>query len=149
MAGSTEARARWMSALAQAGPVAVEAAWDRLESPPSYRLLRAAETGLVMVRGRAGGTGAPFNLGEMTVTRCSVALEDGRVGHAYVPGRDGRHAERAAVLDALLQDEAARERLERLVIGPLVAVRQAREEETRARVAGTKVEFFTMVRGEE
>jgi alpha-D-ribose 1-methylphosphonate 5-triphosphate synthase subunit PhnG len=138
-----------MSALAQAGPVAVEAAWDRLERPPSYRLLRAAETGLVMVRGRAGGTGAPFNLGEMTVTRCSVALEDGRVGHAYVPGRDGRHAERAAVLDALLQDEAARERLERLVIGPLVAVRQAREEETRARVAGTKVEFFTMVRGEE
>jgi alpha-D-ribose 1-methylphosphonate 5-triphosphate synthase subunit PhnG len=102
-----------------------------------------------MVRGRAGGTGAPFNLGEMTVTRCSVALEDGRVGHAYVPGRDGLHAERAAVLDALLQDEGARERLERLVIGPLVAARQAREEETRARVAGTKVEFFTMVRGEE
>ena len=149
MAGSTDARARWMSALAQAGPVAVEAAWDRLESPPSYQLLRAAETGLVMVRGRAGGTGAPFNLGEMTVTRCSVALEDGRVGHAYVPGRDGRHAERAAVLDAILQDEGARERLERLVIGPLVAARQAREEETRARVAGTKVEFFTMVRGEE
>lgn len=149
MAGSTEARARWMSALAQAGPEAVEAAWDRLERPPSYRLLRAAETGLVMVRGRAGGTGAPFNLGEMTVTRCSVALEDGRVGHAYVPGRDGLHAERAAVLDALLQDEGARERLERLVIGPLVAARQAREEETRARVAGTKVEFFTMVRGEE
>jgi alpha-D-ribose 1-methylphosphonate 5-triphosphate synthase subunit PhnG len=138
-----------MSALAQAGPEAVEAAWDRLERPPSYRLLRAAETGLVMVRGRAGGTGAPFNLGEMTVTRCSVALEDGRVGHAYVPGRDGLHAERAAVLDALLQDEGARERLERLVIGPLVAARQAREEETRARVAGTKVEFFTMVRGEE
>ena len=30
-----------------------------------------------MVRGRVGGTGAPFNLGEMSVTRCSVRLADG------------------------------------------------------------------------
>jgi alpha-D-ribose 1-methylphosphonate 5-triphosphate synthase subunit PhnG len=149
MAVSTEARARWMSALAQADPAAVELAWGRLDPGPAYRVLRAAETGLVMVRGRAGGTGAPFNLGEMTVTRCSVTLDDGRVGHAYVPGRDGRHAERAAVLDALLQDETAGARLDRLVIEPLVAARQARHQETRARVAGTKVEFFTMVRGEE
>jgi len=149
MAESTQARARWMSALAQAEPAAVEAAWARLAPEPVYRLLRAAETGLVMVRGRAGGTGAPFNLGEMTVTRCSVTLDDGRVGHAYVPGRDGRHAERAAVLDALLQDEGGRDVLERLIIEPLVAARRARQQETRARVAGTRVEFFTMVRGEE
>ena len=149
MAASTQARARWMSALAQAEPAAVEAAWAMLEPEPVYRLLRAAETGLVMVRGRAGGTGAPFNLGEMTVTRCSVTLDDGRVGHAYVPGRDGRHAERAAVLDAILQDEAAREALEPLIIEPLVAARRGRQQETRARVAGTRVEFFTMVRGEE
>ena len=149
MAVSTEARARWMSALAQAEPAAVEAAWARLAPEPVYRLLRAAETGLVMVRGRAGGTGAPFNLGEMTVTRCSVTLDDGRVGHAYVPGRDGRHAERAAVLDALLQDEAVREVLEELIIEPLVAARRARQQETRARVAGPRVEFFTIVRGEE
>jgi len=155
MAESTTARARWMSALAQAGPTAVEAVWASLGSPPAYRLLRAPETGLVMVRGRAGGTGAPFNLGEMTVTRCSVALEDGRVGHAYVSGRDRRHAERAAVLDAVLQDDAARPddaargRLERLVIEPLLAARRARQQEIRARAAGTKVEFFTMVRGEE
>ena len=149
MAVSTEARARWMSALAQADPAAVEAAWGRLVPEPAYRVLRAAETGLVMVRGRAGGTGAPFNLGEMTVTRCSVTLNDGRLGHAYVAGRDGRHAERAAVLDALLQDETTSGWLERLLIEPLVAARQARERETRARVAGTRVEFFTMVRGEE
>lgn len=149
MAAGSDVRARWMSALAQADPAAVEAVWSRLESRPEYRVLRAAETGLVMVRGRAGGTGAPFNLGEMTVTRCSVALDDGRVGHAYVPGRDGRHAERAAALDALLQDDTARERLEHLVIEPLVAARRARQQETRTRVAGTRVEFFTMVRGEE
>jgi alpha-D-ribose 1-methylphosphonate 5-triphosphate synthase subunit PhnG len=149
MAVNRAARARWMSALAQAGPAAVEAAWGSLDPEPVYRVLRAPETGLVMVRGRAGGTGAPFNLGEMTVTRCAVTLDDGRVGHAYVPGRDHRHAERAAVLDALLQDETTRGLLERLVIAPLAAARQARQQETRARVAGTKVEFFTMVRGEE
>lgn len=149
MAVSTKARGRWMSTLAQADPASMEAAWGRLDPAPAYRVLRAAETGLVMVRGSAGGTGAPFNLGEMTVTRCSITLDDGRIGHAYVPGRDGRHAERAAVLDAFLQDETAGPLLERLVIEPLVAARQARAQETRARVAATRVEFFTMVRGEE
>jgi alpha-D-ribose 1-methylphosphonate 5-triphosphate synthase subunit PhnG len=138
-----------MSALAQADPAAVEAAWAGLEARPAYRLLRAPETGLVMVRGRAGGTGAPFNLGEMTVTRCSVELGDGRVGHAYVAGRDPRHAETAAVLDAMLQDPAGRTALETAVVEPLVAAREARHRAARARADATRVEFFTMVRGEE
>lgn len=144
-----EVRARWMSALAQAEPVAIEAAWEALARRPQYRLLRPPETGLVMVRGRAGGTGSPFNLGEMTVTRCSVELEGGRVGHAYVAGRDRRHAEAAAVFDALLQDEAQRGTLEARVIEPLLRAREARHREARARAATTRVEFFTMVRGEE
>ena len=142
------ARARWMSTLAQAEPAALAAAGERLRAKPSYRLLRAAETGLVMVRGRAGGTGAPFNLGEMTVTRCSVELDDGRVGHAYVAGRDTRHAETAAVLDAMLQDPAARATLEAELVAPLLAAREARLREIRARASATRVEFFTMVRGE-
>lgn len=137
-----------MSALAQAEPPAVEAAWAALSEKPSYRLLRAPETGLVMVQGRAGGTGAPFNLGEMTVTRCSVELPDGTVGHAYVAGRDARHAETAAVLDALLQDPGARTTLEQTVVEPLLAAREARSRAARARAAATRVEFFTMVRGE-
>ena len=37
----------------------------------------------------AGGGGAAFNLGEMTVTRCTVRTETGFVGHAYVAGREG------------------------------------------------------------
>lgn len=148
MAAET-ARARWMSALAQAEPSAVAAAWAALATRPAYRVLRGPETGLVMVRGRAGGTGAPFNLGEMTVTRCSVELADGPVGHAYVAGRDTRHAETAAVLDALLQDEAAGPALEAMVIVPLLAAREARQQAVRARAAGTRVEFFTMVRGDE
>ena len=146
---SESARARWMSALAQADPATVEAAWERLSARPPYRLLRASEIGLVMVQGRAGGTGAPFNLGEMTVTRCSVELGDGRVGHAYVPGRDRRHAERAAVLDAMFQDPAAGPALEAEVVAPLLAAREARRAAARARASRTRVEFFTMVRGEE
>ena len=34
-------------------------------------LLRGPETGLVTVRGRIGGGGAPFNTGEATVTRAT------------------------------------------------------------------------------
>jgi alpha-D-ribose 1-methylphosphonate 5-triphosphate synthase subunit PhnG len=147
--GTDAARSRWMSALAQADPAAVEAAWAGLEARPAYRLLRAPETGLVMVQGRAGGTGAPFNLGEMTVTRCSVELGDGRVGHAYVAGRDSRHAETAAVLDAMLQDPTGRAALETAVVEPLVAAREARQRAAQARADATRVEFFTMVRGEE
>ncbi|HKW94143.1 MAG TPA: phosphonate C-P lyase system protein PhnG [Methylomirabilota bacterium] len=143
------ARARWMSALAQAEPGWLAAARERLDPAPRYRLLRAPETGLVMVKGRAGGTGAPFNLGEMTVTRCSVELDDGRVGHAYVAGRDGRHAETAAVFDALLQDESRRPALESWVIEPLLTARETGHRQARARAAATRVDFFTMVRGEE
>lgn len=138
-----------MSALAQAEPAAVESAWAGLPSRPAYRLLRAPEAGLVMVRGRAGGTGAPFNLGEMTVTRCSVELDGGTVGHAYVAGGDARHAETAAVLDAMLQDPVGRAAIERAVIEPLVAAREARHRAARSRAGATRVEFFTMVRGEE
>ena len=58
-----------------------------------------------MVRGRAGGGGAPFNLGEMTVDALHCAHRHAAcVGHAYVAGRDERQAELAALLDALLQD---------------------------------------------
>lgn len=85
----------------------------------------------------------------MTVTRCSVELADGRVGHAYVPGRDRRHAETAAVLDAMLQDPSARKALEEEIVAPLLAAREARRRAARARADSTRVEFFTMVRGEE
>ena len=48
---------------------------ERLGTLPDYRVLRGPEAGLVMVRGRTGGGGAPFNLGEMTATRCTVRTE--------------------------------------------------------------------------
>jgi len=138
-----------MSVLAQAAVTDVEEAWGRLPERPAYRLLRAPETGLVMVRGRTGGTGGQFNLGEITVTRCSVELDDGRVGHSYVGGRSRCHAEQAAVLDALLQDPRRRTALEETVIAPLFARQEEHRRAARTRAAATRVEFFTMVRGEE
>jgi len=138
-----------MSVLARASPAELEGRWREVPDPPRHRVLRRPETGLVMVRGRAGGTGMRFNVGEMTITRCAVELEQGAVGVAYVRGRDRRHAELAALLDAMLQDPARRDALERAVVVPLAAAQAARRRAAAERVAPSRVEFFTMVRGDE
>ena len=138
-------RKGWMSLVAKSATGRLA---DLMPDLPDHALLRAPEVGAVMVRGRAGATGAPFNLGEMTVTRCSVRLSCGTVGHAWVQGRDKAHARRAAVVDALMQTEAAPD-LSAQVLAPLQAEAQARREARAAKAAGTRVEFFTMVRGED
>ena len=143
------ARQRWMGVLARAEDGALEAAWAGLAEPPEYRVLRPPETGLVMVRGRMGGTGNPFNMGEMSATRCAVQLEGGTVGIAWVAGRSARHAELAAAFDALLQQPERRDGLEETVIAPLESAERARREEDRANAASSRVEFFTMARGED
>ncbi len=137
-----------MAVLARAGAEAIAAGLGALPPPPPHRRLRGPETGLVMVRGRAGGDGAPFNLGEMTVTRCVVRLTDGTMGHGYVAGRDRRRAELAAVFDALLQDPATHPAVMRSLVVPVEAELAAAEREAREKAAATKVRFFTMVRGE-
>ncbi len=109
--------------------------------------LRAPEVGLVMLRGRIGGSGAPFNLGEATVSRAAVRLPSGATGFGHVLGRDRHKARDAALLDALWVEGTQRDRLERSILGPLAA-RLAREETRRAHeVAATRVDFFTLVRG--
>ncbi len=139
----TAERRHWMGVLARASAEEIGARMQDMDRPQHTRL-RGPETGLVMVRGRAGGDGAPFNLGEMTVTRCAVRLPDGRVGHAYVAGRDARQAELAALLDAMLQDEARRPALQRAVIAPLAAAQAERRQREARRAAATRVQFFTM-----
>ena len=137
-------RRGWMGVLARASAAEIADRMADLPAPPAHARLRGPETGLVMVRGRAGGDGAPFNLGEMTVTRCSVRLADGRVGHAYVAGRDGRQAELAALCDALLLDKATRPQVARAVIAPLAAAQAERRDADARRAAATRVNFFTM-----
>lgn len=112
------------------------------------RTLRAPEIGLVMVRGRIGGDGAPFNLGEATVTRAAVALPGGEIGLGHVLGRDRERARLAALGDALWQSPDHRPAVEEAAAGirsRLAAEAQARRERT----AATRVDFFTMVRGED
>ncbi|ETD86810.1 phosphonate C-P lyase system protein PhnG [Rhodobacter capsulatus] len=148
MSGLTETtttRAAHLGLLARApGPRLAQL----LPDLPPFDWLRLPELGAVMLRGRMGAGGAPFNLGEMTVTRCALRLADGRVGQAFVQGRDKDHATRAAVADALLQGaEAARIAAE--VLAPLRAEEAARRRERAEKAAATRVDFFTLVRGED
>ena len=141
----TAARKGWMSLLAKAPPDRLAALLPDL---PDHALLRSPESGSVMVRGRIGASGGPFNLGEITVTRCSVRMGCGTVGHAWVQGRDKSHARRAAVVDALMQTEAAAG-LRASVLDLLAAEAEQARTIRAAKAAATKVDFFTMVRGED
>ena len=141
-------RRAWRSLLAKAPADRLNALWHAYGAAPKFHWLRAPEIGASMVRGRLGGTGAPFNLGEMTLTRCALQLESGEVGHGYVQGRDKQKAEIAALVDALMQGPEAAA-VKAAVLEPLSAemaeVKTARAE----KAAATKVDFFTMVRGED
>lgn len=156
IADANATRAAWLRVLALAQPDALDAAYTQLSGQgalPAYRLLRKPEAGMAMVRGRAGGTGAQFNLGEVSVTRCAIVLEDGSAsgtaGVAYVQGRGTRHAEQAAVLDALLQRADWHQRVHDTVLAPLAQAHAARAASRAGVAAQTRVEFFTMVRGED
>ncbi|MDY6841482.1 MAG: phosphonate C-P lyase system protein PhnG [Pseudomonadota bacterium] len=139
-----EARQHWMGVLARASEESLEQ-WLEGIGCPDYRHLRAPEIGLAMVRGRTGGTGNSFNLGEMTMSRCVVELAGGTLGFGYVQGRSRRHAELAAVFDALLQLDDG---LQRTLIEPLHAQWLAARREQSRKAAATRVNFMTMVRGE-
>lgn len=141
----SDERQRWLSVLAKAAPATLLPLWESLDAPDAVTL-RPPEVGMVMVRGRTGGAGNAFNLGEMTVTRCAVRLASGETGIGYVSGRDKRHAHAAAVLDAMMQSPAHHDIAERRVIMPLQAVAQAEADAISRKAKATQVEFFTMVR---
>jgi alpha-D-ribose 1-methylphosphonate 5-triphosphate synthase subunit PhnG len=149
MAGEqADARRQWMGLLARADTNELADLFAGLQHRPTHERVRGPEVGLVMVRGRAGASGQPFNVGEMTVTRCTVRLSDGRIGHAYVGGRAADKAEQAAVLDALLQLEDDAASIQDDILAPLAAAEVQRRKLTAAKTAATKVEFFTMVRSQ-
>jgi alpha-D-ribose 1-methylphosphonate 5-triphosphate synthase subunit PhnG len=138
------ARQHWMAVLARAPADAIAAGLTRDGQLPAWTRVRGPETGLVMVRGRAGGSGSPFNLGEMTVTRCTVRTGSGLAGHAYIAGRDERRAELAAVADALLQDPALTGTLRESLIRPLAEAQREQRRQRAEKAAATRVEFFAM-----
>jgi alpha-D-ribose 1-methylphosphonate 5-triphosphate synthase subunit PhnG len=152
---SSPARRAWMAVLARTPRADLEAALERALNGaplPAFDWLRPPEIGLAMVRGRVGGTGDAFNLGEATVTRATLRLReplaDAPVGVACHLGRDRRRAELAAVADALLQLPQQHPRLHEQLIEPLAARIEAARIARRHDTADTRVEFFTMVRGD-
>jgi len=147
--GAQSDRKRIVDLLARASLAELQDALATIDPVPVFTALRGPETGLVMVKGRIGGGGAPFNLGEATVSRASVRLADGRIGHGYRLGTGRKAANLSAVLDALAQDEPTRVALESRLLAPLEARLAAEAEQLEAETAATKVDFFTMVRGED
>jgi alpha-D-ribose 1-methylphosphonate 5-triphosphate synthase subunit PhnG len=123
---------------------------DRLAAiaVPAHEDLREAENGLVMLRGRIGGDGAPFNLGEATVSRAAVRLASGEVGFGYALGRDRQKARMIALCDALVQSDQFSDAVEAEVLGPLRAMMIAERRRKARETAATRVDFYTLVRGE-
>ncbi len=138
-----------MAILARASGERLKALWDDAGIAVEHEMVRGPETGLVTVRGRIGGGGSPFNVGEATVTRSTVRLSGGAVGHSYALGRDKEKSRISALIDALWQDDALQLKLAELIITPLAKGLETHDAQNCAQTAATRVDFFTMVRGED
>jgi len=145
--GKQARRKAAMAVLAHSSAMAIAEHLEELELP-AYESLREPENGLVMLRGRLGGDGAAFNLGEATVSRAAVRLASGEIGFGYTLGRDREKARMVALCDALVQSDEFADRVESMVIAPLRVAMLARRTRKAAETAATKVDFYTMVRGE-
>ena len=136
MHADTATRQHWMSVLAHSQPAELAARLNALNITADYEVIRAAETGLVQIQARMGGTGERFFAG------------DGTLGYSWVQGRDKQHAERCALIDALMQQSRHFQNLSETLIAPLDADRMARIAARQAEVNASRVDFFTMVRGD-
>jgi alpha-D-ribose 1-methylphosphonate 5-triphosphate synthase subunit PhnG len=140
------ARRRAMGLLARALASELTGPLTRRFADHGAKDLKPVETGLAMLRGRAGGDGAPFNLGEATVTRAIVEPPGGERGYAHILGRD---AELAAIFDALWQKPDQRRTVETCVLEPIASRLEAARARRSAEIAATRVDFFTLKRGED
>jgi alpha-D-ribose 1-methylphosphonate 5-triphosphate synthase subunit PhnG len=145
--GLQDQRKAAMAVLAHSGAVEIAGRLAAI-ALPDHENLREPENGLVMVRGRTGGDGAPFNLGEATVSRAAVRLSTGEVGFGYTLGRDRQKAQMIALCDALIQSADHAGTVEAKVLAPLRAAIAAAQNRKAAETAATRVDFYTMVRGE-
>ena len=142
------ARRDWLAVLARAGTEALEAHYQKAAPWPAVEPVRAPEIAMVMLRGRVGGTGEPFNFGEASLTRCALRLAGGSLGVGYALGRDRRKAELIALFDARLQDPSACRHAMEQVIEPLRQQQMLQRDAASRAAASTRVDFYTMVRGE-
>ncbi len=127
----------------------IKAYWPYQPDDFLYDLLRSPETGMVMAVGRTENAGEPFNIGEVSVTRCALRLNSGEMGVGYVMGGDSDHALYIAIIDALAQQDERRDQLFEQVIEPLRHLKALKNQEQEQKTASTKVDFLTMVRGDD
>ena len=144
----TSTRQRWMRVLAHSQPAALSGRMNALSLIPDYETLRAPEIGLVQIQARMGGTGERFFAGDATLTRAVIRLSSGTLGYSYLLGRNKQHAEQCAVIDALLQEQTHFQNLMETLIAPLEAERDALINARCAEVNASRVDFFTLVRGD-
>ncbi|MBY4951583.1 MULTISPECIES: phosphonate C-P lyase system protein PhnG [unclassified Pantoea] len=142
------ARQHWLSVLAHSEARQLEAHWQPLRITTDFERIRPAETGLTRLQARMGGSGKRFVMGDATVTRAVVKLHNGTLGFSYVLGRDKAHAERCALIDALLQQPETQALLQEKLIAPLAALREEQRQLRAREIASSKVDFFTLVRGD-
>lgn len=145
---STLSRQNWLSVLAHSEPTTLATLWSQQNLQPNYTLLRAPQTGLAQVQGRMGATGNAYNIGDVTLTRAVVKLASNEIGVGYIAGRNKDHCLRVALVDALLQHKDFFQVLYDNVIKPLRQQRQQATQQHEAATNQSKVDFFTLVRGE-
>ena len=142
-----EKRKSWMSLLATSNKNDLLNLWEQKKININYEWLRTPEIGSIMAQGRMGVTGDKFNIGEVTITRCSLKLNCGTIGHSYVQGRSKKKAEISALCDALMQTEMSKE-INKSIIIPLEKIKKNNKDKILSKSEATKVDFFTLVRGE-
>lgn len=143
------ARQQWMSVLANACFINLTQHWQVLQLDPPCEIIRQPEVGLARLQGRIGGKGERFNFADTTITRAAIRLSDGTLGYGYLRGRDKQHALLAAMIDGLLQQSEYRILLQTKLIAPLLHLQQQAEQQIATQASQSKVDFFTVVRGED
>ena len=104
------------------------------------------EVGIVTVRSRISGNGAKFNIGDACVTKCEVLLDQQTKGYATVLGGRARRAKLVAILDAAMAAQIGEPLF--TMVQQLAEAQVLRVAHRRFKAAETKVDFFTMVRGD-
>lgn len=143
---TTHDRQHWISVLSRADYSAIESLWERIDIQESYTTIREPEIGMAQVRGRFSNKGNRFNVGDVTITRASVALDSGEVGHCYMVGRHKDKAVLCAYLDGVLQMDAYRDTVMAQLITPLHDAYLEHLKNQKQDIETSKVDFFTMAR---
>ncbi|MCE2571260.1 phosphonate C-P lyase system protein PhnG [Motilimonas eburnea] len=144
-----QSRQHWLSVLACAPYEQVISHWNTLGLDPECEVIRQPEIGLARIQGRVGGTGSRFNFADTTVTRAAIRLADGTTGYGYLQGRNKHHALLIAIADGLLQQRDYHDQLQAQLVAPLASLVKQQHEQVAKQMASTKVDFFTVVRGED